>query len=166
MSRTFHHRKARTKRANGWCCTCWHCIGSKAYERKNNPPMPYYDKDEEALDEYQVLCEVREALMDEDGTCGECWGDGGFDGQAYCSRCSPREWLWAHPSQELAATIQEHVAYRWTGRPLPFARKHRNDWRRRLTRRFLASRYWRSERHTEVFSRFILDLTRKPLTHR
>jgi hypothetical protein len=40
MSRTFHHRKARTKRANGWRCTCWSCIGSKAYERKNNPPMP------------------------------------------------------------------------------------------------------------------------------
>ncbi len=148
MSRTFHHRKARTKRANGWHCACWHCIGSKAYERKNNPPMP---------DPYEL-----EGLQDEieNPNFYERMVDN------YTDFCDGQEWLWVHPSQELAATIQEHVAYQWTGRPLPFARQHRSDWRRRLTRRFLASRYWRSERHTEVFSRFILDLMRKPLTRR
>jgi hypothetical protein len=116
MSRTFHHRKARTKRANGWRCTCDWCRSAERREALKNPPMPTYDKDEEDRDEYQVFCEVRAALMDDNGDCDECWGDGGFDGQAYCSRCSPREWLWAHPSQELAATVQEHVARNETTR--------------------------------------------------
>lgn len=151
MSRTFHSRKARTKRANGWRCTCWFCIGSKAYDHKNNPPMP--DPYElEGMDEelanpgfYSFLREVYGT--DED--LEEAW-----------------DWLWIHPSQELHANIQEHVIYQWTGRPLPFARQNRNNWKRRLMRRFLASRYWRSEAHTRLFRNFILDLTRKPLTHR
>jgi hypothetical protein len=155
MSRTFHHRKARTKRANGWRCTCWYCIGSKAYDRKNNPPMP----DPYELDGLQD--EIEDERMD--GDYMRCWG---CEAEPMCVPCESAQWLWSHPSQELAATIQEHVAYRWNGRPLPFARQHRNNWRRRLTKRFLASRYWRSERHTEVFRNFILDLTRKPLTRR
>jgi hypothetical protein len=84
----------------------------------------------------------------------------------YADFCDGQEWLWVHPSQELAATVQEHVTYQWTGRPLPFARQNRNNWLRRLTKRFLASRYFRSKRHTAVFRNFILDLTRKPLTRR
>lgn len=162
MSRTFHARKLRTKKLNGrgsmaimrgFHCRCWYCIGSKAYERKNNPPMP-------------DPCEL-EGLQDElenpnfyAWLRSEPW-------QFYTEEESEaEEWLWVHPSQELAATIQEHTTYRWNGRPLPFARQHRNNWRRRLTKRFLASRYWRSERHTVLFRNFILDLTRKPLTRR
>lgn len=87
-------------------CRCTHCVKDKT-RKTRLPPMPEYDKTELEWDEYQVHCEVREALWDEDGTCGECWGDGGLDGQAHCSRCSPREWLWANPCQELRATIQE-----------------------------------------------------------
>lgn len=160
MSRTFHHRKARTKRANSWHCTCWSCIGSKAYERKNSPPMP--DPYELEGLEWEILEDTRDFSV---------IGCGGCQAREYaCTDCemeiSAEEWLWVHPSQELAATIQEHTAYQWTGRPLPFARQHRNDWRKRLTRRFLASRYWRSERHTMLWKCFVLDLTRKPLTRR
>lgn len=135
----------------GWRCRCWYCIGSKAYDRKNNPPMPDPYELDGLQDEienpgfYEFLREV----FGTDEDLEDAW-----------------DWLWAHPSQELAATIQEHTTYRWNGRPLPFARQHRDNWRRHLTKRFLASRYFRSERHTKLFQDFIMNLTRKPLTRR
>lgn len=134
----------------GWCCRCWYCTGSKAYAFKNNPPMP---------DPYEL-----EGLQDEIENPGfyeflrEVFGTD--EDLEYAWECVRPLFRGLH------ANIQEHVAYQWTGRPLPFARQHRNNWRRHLTRRFLASRYFRSERHTKLFQDFIMNLTRKPLTRR
>lgn len=149
MSRTFHSRKARTKKANAWRCTCWFCIGSKAYDHKNSPPMP---------DPYEL--EGLQDEMENPGFYEFLRGVFGTDEDLEDA------WDLLCPFQELRANIQEHVAYQWTGRPLPFARQHRNNWRRHLTKRFLASRYFRSERHTKLFQDFIMNLTKKPLTRR